>query len=62
MPSALASAQWALPPVAALGFLLGARPARAQARDTSGFAAVTDASYFAQYHSAPKDTLSPAAY
>jgi mono/diheme cytochrome c family protein len=62
LPSALASARWALPPVAALGFLLGARPARAQAPDTSGFAAATDASYFAQYHPAPKDTLSPAAY
>jgi mono/diheme cytochrome c family protein len=49
--------------VATLGILLGAaRPVRAQAPDTSGFAAATDSSYFAMYHPAPKDTLPPAAY
>jgi mono/diheme cytochrome c family protein len=34
----------------------------AQASDTNGFPSSTDSAYFARYHPAPRDTLSPATY
>lgn len=35
---------------------------RAQTSHTSGFQSATDSAYFAKYHPAPRDTLSPATY
>lgn len=46
--------------VAALILAMGA--AHAQAPDSSGVAQATDTSWFAKYHPAARDTLSPAAY
>jgi mono/diheme cytochrome c family protein len=49
--------------VTALILLMGAaRQAHAQASDSSGVAQATDTSWFAKYHPAARDTLSPPAY
>ena len=43
-------------------FLAAGSQIRAQSSQSSGFASATDSSYFAKYHPAPSDTLSPATY
>ena len=62
-PSTPGFARRGLQAVTALILVMGAaRQARAQAPDSSGVAQAAGTSWFAKYHPAARDTLSPTAY